>query len=165
MCPQTLNLAETLPQPISVVIADDHPFVSCGIVSILEAQADIEVVVACSNGKAAAAAIRQFTPDVAVLDIGMPDLNVPDVLSSIASDGIKTKVVCLTATPTGQEITAAIALGALGVILKNEATDSIVDCVRNVFHGKRWFPVILRDAGPKRDERVRKPQSKLFRRA
>jgi two-component system, NarL family, nitrate/nitrite response regulator NarL len=57
---------------VSVVVADDHPVVLQGITEILRAQPDISVVAACGAGRSATAAIQQFTPDVAVLDIIMP---------------------------------------------------------------------------------------------
>jgi two-component system nitrate/nitrite response regulator NarL len=85
---------------VSVVVADDHPVVLHGVTEILRAQPDISVVAACSAGRAATAAIQQFNPDVAVLDIIMPDLNGLDVLSSIVRDRFKTRVVLLTAVAT-----------------------------------------------------------------
>ena len=153
------TFSNALPGSISVIIADDHPMMSGGIASVLGAQTDIDIIVACNTGKSAAAAIRQFVPDVAVLDIGISDLNVLDVLSSIAADGFKTKVVCLTAAPNGHEITAAVAMGARGIIFKDTARDSIVDCVRDVFHGKHWFPAARPDVAPER-KIARRPQGK-----
>jgi hypothetical protein len=70
-----------------------------------------DTIVACNTGKSTAAAIRQFVPGVAVLDIGISDLNVPDVLSSIAAEGVKNKMVGLTAARTGRETTDAVPMG------------------------------------------------------
>ena len=154
---QSSTFSKALPEPISVIIADDHPMMSGGIASVLGAQADIDIIVACNTGKSAAAAIQQFVPDVAVLDIGISDLNVLDVLSNIAADGFKTKVVCLTTVPTGHEITAAVAMGARGIIFKDAAPDSIVNCVRDVFNGKLWFPAAGPDVAPER-KIARRPQ-------
>jgi DNA-binding NarL/FixJ family response regulator len=127
-------------QPVSVVVADDHPVVLHGITEILRAQPDISVVAACSAGEAATAAIQQFTPDVAVLDIIMPDLSGLDVLLSIKRDGIKTSVVLLTAVATDDRILAAMTSGAKGLLFKDAAPDNLVDCVREVANGKLWFP-------------------------
>jgi two-component system, NarL family, nitrate/nitrite response regulator NarL len=80
---------ERCAQQISVVVADDHPVVLHGITEILRAQPDINVVAACGTDRAATDAIQQFAPDVAVLDIVMPDLNGLDVLSSIERQGSK----------------------------------------------------------------------------
>jgi DNA-binding NarL/FixJ family response regulator len=125
---------------VSVVVANDHPIVLRGITEILRAQPDISVVAACSCGRDATAAIQQFAPDVAVLDIVMPDLNGLDVLSSIEGHGFKTKVVILTAVATEDRVLAAMTRGAKGLLFKDAAPDNLVDCVREVARGKLWFP-------------------------
>ena len=131
---------EPCAQQISVVVADDHPVVLRGITEILRAQPDISVVAACSCGRDATAAIQQFVPDVAVLDIVMPDLNGLDVLSSIERQGFKTRVVILTAVATEDRVLAAMTRGAKGLLFKDAAPDDLVDCVREVAKGKLWFP-------------------------
>jgi two-component system, NarL family, nitrate/nitrite response regulator NarL len=137
-------------KPVSVVIADDHPVVLQGITEILRAQPDISVVAACNGGRDATAAIQQFTPDVAVLDIIMPDLSGLDVLSSIVGAGIKTRVVLLTAVATDDRILAAMTSGAKGLLFKDAAPDNLVDCIRDVAKGKRCFPNDLIDAALER---------------
>jgi DNA-binding NarL/FixJ family response regulator len=127
-------------KPVSVVIADDHPVVLQGITEILRAQPDISVVAACNGGRDATAAIQQFTPDVAVLDIIMPDLSGLDVLLSIVGDRFKTRVVLLTAVATDDRILAAMTSGAKGLLFKDAAPDNLIDCVREVAKGKLWFP-------------------------
>jgi two-component system nitrate/nitrite response regulator NarL len=131
---------------VSVVVADDHPVVLRGITEILRAQPDISVLAACSCGRDATAAIQQFVPDVAVLDIVMPDLNGLDVLSSIERHGLKTRVVILTAVATEDRVLAAMTRGAKGLLFKDAAPDDLVDCVREVAKGKLWFPNDLEGA-------------------
>ncbi len=138
-------------QTISIVLADDHPVVLHGVAGILRAQPDMNVLAACSDGSAAAQAIRQLVPDVAVLDLAMPGLNGLDVLSSVVNEGGKTKVVFLTAVATDDQILAAIANGAKGIVLKDAAPDSLVDCVRSVATGKQWFPTDLVEAALRHD--------------
>jgi DNA-binding NarL/FixJ family response regulator len=104
------------------------------------AQPDISVVSACNCGRDATAAIQQFVPDVAVLDIVMPDLNGLDILSSIKRHGFKTSVVILTAVATEDRVLAAMTRGAKGLLFKDAAPDDLVDCVREVAKGKLWFP-------------------------
>jgi two-component system, NarL family, nitrate/nitrite response regulator NarL len=138
-------------KPVSVVIADDHPVVLQGITEILRAQPDISVVAACNGGRDATAAIEQFTPDVAVLDIIMPDLSGLDVLLSIVGNRFKTRVVLLTAVATDDRILAAMTSGAQGLLFKDAAPDNLVDCVREVAKGKLCFPNDLIDAARKRE--------------
>jgi two-component system, NarL family, nitrate/nitrite response regulator NarL len=148
MLQQPSNLTTILPIPISTIIAYTHPIPS-GFARMLSELTNINVVFACSRGSVAAAGIRQFAPDVALLDIEIVDLNLPDILSSIAADGLKTKVVCLTASTSGRDLTGAIAMGANGILFKDAEPDKIVECVRDVFHGKGWFPA-ARDAPSER---------------
>ena len=131
---------EPCAQQISVVVADDHPVVLRGITEILRSQPDISVVAACNGGRDATAAIQQFAPDVAVLDIVMPDLNGLDVLLSTVRHGFKTRVVILTAVATDDRILAAMIKGAKGLLFKDAAPDNLIDCVREVARGKLWFP-------------------------
>jgi two-component system, NarL family, nitrate/nitrite response regulator NarL len=133
-------------RPVSVIVADDHPAVLYGLTEILRAQPDISVVAACGAGESATAAIQLFTPDVAVLDIIMPDLSGLDVLQSIKKDGSKTRVVLLSAVATDERILAAMTSGAKGLLFKDAAPDNLIDCVREVASGKLWFPQGLVDA-------------------
>src|SRR5215471_3421288 len=91
---------------ISIVLADDHPVVLHGVAGILRAQPEMNVLAACSDGTAATNAIRLFAPDIAVLDIAMPGRTGLDVLSDIATDGFRTKVVFLTAVASDEQILA-----------------------------------------------------------
>jgi two-component system, NarL family, nitrate/nitrite response regulator NarL len=137
-------------RPVSVVVADDHPAVLYGITEILRAQPDISVVATCGAGESATAAIKQFTPNVAVLDIIMPDLSGLDVLLNIKKDGIKTRVVLLTAAATDERILAAMTSGAKGLLFKDAAPDNLVDCIRDVAKGKLCFPNDLMDSALER---------------
>jgi DNA-binding NarL/FixJ family response regulator len=131
---------------ISVILADDHPVVLHGVAGILRAQSDMNILAACSDGAQAVEAIRKLTPDVAVLDVVMPGLNGLDLLAAMVGDGSKTRVIFLTAVATNDQILAAIANGAKGIVLKDAAPDTLVDCIRDVAAGKQWFPADLVEA-------------------
>src|SRR5262249_6015899 len=136
---------------ISIVLADGHPVALHGVTGILDAQPDMKVLAACNDGRSAAEAIRQFAPDVAVLDITMSGLNGLEVLSAIAGEQGNTKVMFSPAVATEDQILAAIATGVRGILLKDAAPDSLVDCVRNVAAGKQWFPIDLVESALRRD--------------
>jgi DNA-binding NarL/FixJ family response regulator len=139
------------PACISIVIADDHPVVLRGVDAILSVQTDMKVLAVCTDGRAAAEAIRQLAPNVAVLDVVMPGLNGLEVLSATAAAGSTTKIVFLTGFATDDHILAAIANGAQGIVLKEAAPDSLVECVRTVAAGKQWFPTDLIETALRRD--------------
>jgi DNA-binding NarL/FixJ family response regulator len=152
MHPQPLKID---PIPISVIIVC-RPMMLSEFARIFVDHVDINVVLTCGSGKVGAAAIHQFVPDVALLDTEIFDLNVLDILSSIAADGLKTKVVCLSASSSHYDTIGVVAMGAKGIFLKDAAPNNIVDCVRDVFHGKNWLPAPFIDALPEHEVRHRR---------
>src|SRR5262245_42937171 len=71
-------------QQLSIVAADAHPVVLYGIVALLESETDMDVVAACTSGMTALQAIREQAPDVALIDMSMPELDGFAVLSNVA---------------------------------------------------------------------------------
>ena len=128
------------PKQIRLVIADDHPIVLEGIARVLEAEPDFEVRAKCSSGTHALSAIREHRPDVAVLDIVMPDMSGLDVLTRINSEGLDTKTIFLTANATDAHILALIENGARGLLMKDAAISELPFCIRKVAGGERHFP-------------------------
>jgi two-component system, NarL family, nitrate/nitrite response regulator NarL len=137
---------------ISVLLADDHPLVLEGVVGVLRMHSDLNIVAMCSEGLGAAQAIREFRPDVAVLDVVMPGMSGIDILSTIAAHRDETKVILLTAGVPDKQLLTAIAQGASGLILKDVAADDIVKCVRDVAAGQKWIPTSIVEAALEREE-------------
>src|SRR5712675_1827475 len=106
-------------QDLSIILADDHPVVLHGLAGILRAQPDLHVVELCNGGAAAVDAVRKHNPDLAVLDISMPEISGLDVLSAIVADGLTTKFIFLTASANDLQILTGIARGAKGIMLKD----------------------------------------------
>jgi DNA-binding NarL/FixJ family response regulator len=123
---------------ISVVVADDHPIVLQGLVSLLRSYPETKVVAECRNGKDALEALKQFTPDIAVLDVAMPFLNGVEVLTQFGASA-RTKFVFLTATASDRQILSAVDRGAMGMLHKDTAPDELIQCIREVAHGQKWF--------------------------
>src|SRR4051812_30533933 len=138
-------------RPTSIIVADDHPAVLHGVVDVLRSNADMKVLAACPDGVAAMHAIRKLKPNIAVLDMMMPGFTGSDILSSIAADGHPTKVVFLTATATDVQLLGAVASGAMGVVLKDEALEQLVRCIRAVAAGQRWLSSPFIDAALERE--------------
>jgi two-component system nitrate/nitrite response regulator NarL len=154
-------MTTTQSSPISIVVADDHPVVLHGLADVLRSNADMKVVAVCSDGTTALEAIRKSSPNVAVLDVLMPGLSGIDVLESIAADGLPTKVVILTATASDGQLLRAIAGGAQGLVLKEEALTDLVQCVRAVAGGRPWLPSALVNAALERETGRRSATERL----
>ena len=136
---------------ISLVLADDHPFLLEGIARVLDAESGLCVVAKCGNGVEGLDAIRQFKPKIAVLDIAMPGLSGLQVLQIINNEQLTTRVIFLTATATDQNIFTLIENGASGLLMKDTAVAELVTCIKQVSAGSKYLPKELISAAIERE--------------
>jgi DNA-binding NarL/FixJ family response regulator len=136
----------------TIVIADDHPVVLQGLVSLIAVDPGLAVVGRAEDGIAALEAIRETRPDLAVLDLIMPRMSGRGVLDAIVKEGLPTRVVLLTASASDAELYDAIAAGAAGVVVKDSGIETLLTCLRTVSTGGRWLsdevvgPALSREA-------------------
>lgn len=123
-----------------VILADDHPLLLRGLADLVSLEPDFEVVGAASNGHDAMALIDSVRPDLAIVDVSMPDLGGLEILRKVNRASTPVRVVFLTATITPEQISEALAFGAWGLLLKESAPDALIDCLRAVARGERWHP-------------------------
>jgi two-component system nitrate/nitrite response regulator NarL len=136
---------------VSIVIADRHPVVLCGLQSLLCAETDFNVVASCRDGKTLLEVIRDRSPDLALLDpFLLDDLSGLRLLAAIKSDNLGTRVVFFSLSFDTSETTSAIARGAYGVILKEAAPELLLDSLRKVASGQRLLPRAIRDIEPRK---------------
>src|SRR5262245_32637759 len=128
------------------MIADDHPIVLEGIVGVLGAEPDFNVVAKCRTGAAAYQAITQLKPNVSLLDIAMPEMNGLEILIKLRTEGADTKVILLTANTTDRQLLTAIEHGAKALLLKDAPLIELAQTIRSVVAGARRFPAELVDA-------------------
>ncbi len=126
-------------KPIRVLLADDHNILREGLRVLLEQQPDITVVDDVADGRSAVESSRRLTPDVVVMDIGMPDLNGIDATRQIVSDLFQAKVLCLSVHREKSMVRAMLEAGACGYLLKTSASKELVDAVRTVAHGDMYL--------------------------
>jgi two-component system nitrate/nitrite response regulator NarL len=123
---------------IRLVLADDHPVVLAGLAEIFRAEADFEVVACVRDGEQALAALREHKPDILVLDLRMPFKDGLAVLREMQHEALTTPVVVLTAAE-GEDVFEAIRLGVRGVVMKDMASNLLIDAVRKVHAGGTWI--------------------------
>jgi DNA-binding NarL/FixJ family response regulator len=99
---------------IRLILADDHPVFVGGLRAVLAAEADIEVAAVATNGREALAAATAHIPDVAVLDISMPDGDGLSVCAGMRAAGLPTRVLVLTMFDDDENVLAAMRAGAFG---------------------------------------------------
>jgi len=106
------------PDPIRIVVADDHPIVRAGIVGLLETAPGIEVVGEAADGAEAVELAASERPDLVLMDLRMPGVDGASATASIVASGSGTRVLVLTTYETDDHILAAIEAGASGYLLK-----------------------------------------------
>jgi DNA-binding NarL/FixJ family response regulator len=122
-----------------IVIADDHEMVRRGLVATL---ADVErwtVVAQADNGRAAAELVATHKPDIAILDLSMPELNGLDATRRILAARPETCVLILTAHESEQLVREVLAAGARGYVLKSDAGRILVRAVEALLDGQTFF--------------------------
>ena len=136
---------------VSIVIADRHPVVLCGLQSLLCAETDFNVVASCRDGKTLLEVIRDRSPDLALLDpFLLDDLSGLRLLAAIKSDNLGTRVVFFSLSFDTSETTSAIARGAYGVIPKEAAPEVLLRSLRTVASGQRLLPRAISDIKPRK---------------
>ena len=123
-----------------VLVADDHPLLLRGLADLLQATADIEIVAIADGGAQALQVIGEILPDIAVLDVSMPDVGGMDILRTVHEKCWPVRVVILSASMTDRQIAEAVDLGVSGVLFKDFAADTLVQCLREVGRGRKWLP-------------------------
>ena len=124
---------------ITVFIADDHGIVREGLVQLLGAQPDIEIVGTAANGRQALAQVLQLKPQVVILDISMPELDGIEAARQIRDQMPEAAVVILSMHSSAQHVFHALEAGARGYLLKESVGREIVDAVRMVQSGRRYL--------------------------
>ena len=121
---------------VSVVIADGCPVFLCGLISVLRSERDFDVVATCCNGFESLKAIRDLSPDIALLDNSMSIASGVNVLASTTSEGSQTRIVLL-AAPAELGSIFAVATGAYGIVPRDVLPEVLIRDLRQVAAGGR----------------------------
>jgi two-component system nitrate/nitrite response regulator NarL len=139
MQPSTAIDTEYKPQPIRIVLADDHPIVRDGLRKLLTLEEDIEIVGEASDGREVVQVIQNTNPDILILDLRMPYMDGLATLQALQQLERKVKVIVLTASEDKNEFVQAMKLGCSGIVLKQTAPELIVKSIRKVNSGEIWL--------------------------
>jgi DNA-binding NarL/FixJ family response regulator len=124
---------------LRILVADDHGLVRRGVRAILNSRHGWRVVGEATNGREAVEKAIELKPDVAVVDIGMPELDGVEVTRQIREAFPNTKVLVLTMHESDQMVRRAMDAGAHGYLLKSDLTDSLTKAVKTIAEGKRFL--------------------------
>lgn len=120
----------------TILIADDHAVVRQGLRSTLEREKDFVVLDEAENGQSALRLIEKLQPQIAILDVDMPEMNGFDVLCAARQKNFPTEIIFLTVHREGDLLEEAVRLGAKGFVLKDSAIADISASVRAVVKGE-----------------------------
>ena len=121
---------------IRVLVVDDHPVVRGGVVGWLAAQPDIDVVGEAGDGLEALAMVAALTPDVVLMDLGVPRMDGATATGRLATDHPAVRVLVLTTYDTDADIVRAVEAGATGYLLKDTPLPQLADAVRAAARGE-----------------------------
>jgi DNA-binding NarL/FixJ family response regulator len=130
---------------ITVFLADDHAVLRNGLQFMLDAEADIEVVGTAANGREAVRQVKQLQPNIVILDIAMPELNGIEAAQQIHECCPSTQVIILSMHHTPEHITRALQAGARGYLVKESASDEVVEAIRQIHTGQRYLSQEISD--------------------
>jgi DNA-binding NarL/FixJ family response regulator len=139
----------------AIVIADDHPIFREGLCKVIERDHGGRVVAEAGDGQAALRLIRERKPDIAVLDVVMPELNGLNVARQVQRERLAVAVVFLTMFKEEDMFNEAMDAGAKGYVLKENAVSDIIACLRSVVSGQYFISPAISDLLVRRTERVR----------
>jgi DNA-binding NarL/FixJ family response regulator len=131
-------------EKIRIVLADDHPIVLDGLRNLIRAEADFELVGEAASGLSALKIIREQRPDVAVLDISMPELNGVVLSRRLAGEMPELRLLVLTLHEDRAYLNQALEAGVRGYVLKRSAVENLVQAIRAVLVGGLYIdPAIV----------------------
>lgn len=132
-------------EPITILIADDHPLIRQGLRVVIEAQPDLRLVGEAVNGGKAVQLAQALHPDIIIMDLKMPVMDGLSATREISLTVPRAQVLILTSFPDDENVYAAIKAGAVGFLLKDASAEYLLDAIRTVQGGESVLhPAIAR---------------------
>ncbi|WP_062106749.1 response regulator transcription factor [Bacillus niameyensis] len=132
---------------IRIVIAEDQRILRGALGTLLEFEEDFEIVGQAANGEEALRLVREFQPDVCLMDIEMPVKSGLDVAEEMKRDGSSCKVIILTTFARPGYFERAMKAGVYGYLLKDGSIEELAEAIRRVVKGKREYdPELMMNA-------------------
>ncbi len=125
-------------ESIKVLVIEDHPIVRDGCQRIFNRRSDIEMSEA-SSGAAGLDLNKTLSPDVIILDVGLPDTSGFDIIPSLLSENAKARILVLSMYGTSSFVTSALEKGAAGYITKNDDPNTILTAIDKMLAGETYL--------------------------
>src|SRR6476660_316225 len=135
--------SEAMTNEITILIADDHPVFRRGLRMIIQSQELLNIVAEADNGKDALESIKRSEPDVAVLDVNMPEMTGFDVVRELKKFNLATEFIFLTMHKDEAMFNTSMDLGVKGYLLKESAVEDITEGIKAVAAGENFISAPL----------------------
>lgn len=122
-------------KPLRIVLADDHPIVLAGIAALLRTSPDLTVAGEAQGGQAALAMLLELRPDIAVIDVSMPDMSGLDLARRAAAECPDVKLLVLTVHEDDSYVQPLLQAGARGYLLKRSAAEDLLRAIHAIAGG------------------------------
>ncbi|HVJ03488.1 MAG TPA: response regulator transcription factor [Sphingomonas sp.] len=126
-----------MPDPIRILLVDDHPLLREGVASMLEDRTDMVVVGEACDGAEAVARFRELKPDVTLMDLQMPGMNGLEATLAIRAEFPDARILVLTTYAGDVQAVRALKAGATGYLLKSSLRTEIIDAIHNTHRRRR----------------------------
>jgi two-component system, NarL family, response regulator len=133
------SLTSTLPPKVRVLVADDHPVVRKGLMTMLDSDARLQVVGEARNGRETVERYRSSRPDVAIVDLYMPEMDGIQAIGAIHSFDPEAKLIIMTAANAEDDIYRGLRAGAKSYILKDAPDEEVVRAILLTMEGQRYL--------------------------
>ncbi len=130
-------------QPVSILIADDHPVFREGLLNILQKRRNTGPVYESGNGEEALALIRKHHPEIVLLDIDMPGLNGLEIARTVQSENLPSRIIMLTMYKEEDVFNRAMDYGVSGFVLKESAVTDLLQSISFVTSDKYYVSPVL----------------------
>jgi DNA-binding NarL/FixJ family response regulator len=147
--------------PIRILVADDHPIVRDGLISILGTQPDFEVVGKAGDGQETLEQVEDLHPDVLLLDLEMPHMDGVETLRHLRDNHASVRTIVFTAFDTDERIVSAVQAGAQGYLLKGVPREEVFNAIRVVHAGGSLLQPVVASKLLKQVSGDRKPQPEV----
>jgi two-component system, NarL family, invasion response regulator UvrY len=124
---------------IRILLVDDHAVVRTGFRLLLQSQPDISVIAEAQSGEAACQMYAELTPDVVVMDLGMPGMGGLEALRRIRAHNPAARVLALSAHDDPMHARRALREGALGFLSKRSAPEELIEAIASIAAGRRYI--------------------------
>jgi len=125
-----------MPEPITVMIVDDHEMVRQGAKGYLEVQPDLVVIAEAETGEVAVQLAREYVPDVVLMDLVMPGMDGVEATRKVKDVSPRTQIIVLTSYHQDEHIFPALQAGAISYLLKDVKAQELVEAIHRAARGE-----------------------------